>query len=98
MAIDGAKRAFIRRGDRYLPLEGEAAPVGELKKVWLNNRLRILIANALSAQRLVSADAAVRLQRRARCSEANGEQLPLLARQLARETDPQVHQALSGAG
>ncbi|MGQ5797234.1 urea ABC transporter permease subunit UrtB [Serratia sp. IR-2025] len=96
VAIDGAKRAFIRQGDRYLPLEGEAAPVGELKKVWLNNRLRILIANALSAQRLVSADAAVRLQAASALQrEANGEQLPLLARQLARETDPQVHQALS---
>ncbi|HEJ6974795.1 TPA: urea ABC transporter permease subunit UrtB, partial [Serratia marcescens] len=53
VAIDEAKRAFIRQGDRYLPLEGEVAPVGEPKKVWLNNRLRILIANALSAQRLV---------------------------------------------
>ncbi|HFZ1790980.1 urea ABC transporter permease subunit UrtB [Serratia marcescens] len=96
VAIDGAKRAFIRQGDRYLPLEGEAAPVGEPKKVWLNNRLRILIANALSAQRLVSADAAVRLQAASALQrEANGEQLPLLARQLARETDPQVHQALS---
>lgn len=67
--------------------------------MWLNNRLRILIANALSAQRLVSADAAVRLQAASALQrEANGEQLPLLARQLARETDPQVHQALSGAG
>lgn len=64
--------------------------------MWLNNRLRILIANALSAQRLVSADAAVRLQAASALQrEANGEQLPLLARQLARETDPQVHQALS---
>ena len=66
--------------------------------MWLNNRLRILIANALSAQRLVSADAAVRLQAASALQrEANGEQLPLLARQLARETDPQVHQALSTA-
>ncbi|MBO2006743.1 urea ABC transporter permease subunit UrtB [Serratia marcescens] len=61
--------------------------------MWLNNRLRILIANALSAQRLVSADAAVRLQAASAAARSEGE--PLLARQLARETDPQVHQALS---
>ncbi len=96
VAIDGAKRAFIRQGDRYLPLEGEAAPVGEPKKVWLNNRLRILIANALSAQRLVSADAAVRLQAATALQrEAQGEQLPLLTRRLAQEKDPQVRDALS---
>jgi urea transport system permease protein len=96
VAIDGAKRAFIRQGDRYLPLEGEAAPIGEPKKVWLNNRLRILIANALSAQRLVSADAAVRLQAATALQrEAQGEQLPLLTRRLAQEKDPQVRDALS---
>lgn len=96
VAIDGAKRAFIRQGDRYLPLEGEAAPVGEPKRVWLNNRLRILIANALSAQRLVSADAAVRLQAATSLQrEAQAEQLPLLTRRLAQEKDPQVRDALS---
>ena len=96
VATDGAKRAFIRQSDRYLPLEGEAAPVGEPKKVWLNNRLRILIANALSTQRLVSADAAVRLQAATALQrEAQGEQLPLLTRRLAQEKDPQVRDALS---
>ncbi|CAI0794781.1 urea ABC transporter permease subunit UrtB [Serratia entomophila] len=96
VAIDEAKRAFVQQGGRYLPLEGEAAPVGTPKKLWLNNRLRILIANALSAQRLVSEDPQVRLQAATALQrEAQSDQQPLLAARLAQEKDAGVHAALS---
>ncbi|MDN5679794.1 MAG: urea ABC transporter permease subunit UrtB, partial [Ewingella sp.] len=51
VVIDDAKRAFVQRGDALTPLDGDAKPQGDTKKIWLNNRLRILIANALSAHR-----------------------------------------------
>src|SRR5476649_860432 len=62
MVIDEAGRPFIQQGGTLTPMEGAGAPQGEVKKIWLNNRLRILIANALSAQQLVSADAQIRLR------------------------------------
>ncbi|CAI2136235.1 urea ABC transporter permease subunit UrtB [Serratia ficaria] len=96
VAIDEAKRAFVLQGDGYLPLEGDAAPVGTPKKLWLNNRLRILIANALSAQRLVSGDPALRLQAASALQrEAQSDQLPLLTQRLAQEKDARVREALS---
>ena len=49
VVIDDAKHAFVQQGDALTPLDGDAKPQGDTKKVWLNNRLRILIANALSA-------------------------------------------------
>lgn len=95
LVIDEAKHAFIQQGDRYQPLEGGAAPVGTPKKLWLNNRLRILIANALSAQQLVSEDPALRLQAaQALQQEAQNSQLPLLTQRLAQEKDDRVHEAL----
>lgn len=52
----------------------------------MNNRLRILIANALSAHRLVSDDPEVRLQAaQALQREAQSDQLPLLTQRLAQE-------------
>ncbi|RMN21988.1 hypothetical protein ALQ63_03516 [Serratia plymuthica] len=96
VVIDEAKHAFIQQGEAYRPLDGVAPPVGTPKKVWLNNRLRILIANALSAHRLVSDDPAVRLQAaQALQREAQSDQLPLLAQRLAQEKNTQVHDALS---
>lgn len=96
VVIDEAKHAFIQQGEAYHPLDGAAPPVGTPKKVWLNNRLRILIANALSAHRLVSDDPAVRLQAaQALQREAQSDQLPLLVQRLAQEKDTQVHDALS---
>lgn len=98
VVIDGAKRAFIQQGDKFLPLSGDAAPVGTPKKVWLNNRLRNLIANALSAHMLVSNDPAQRLQAAlALQREAQSDQLPLLSQRLAEEKDTQVHDALAVA-
>lgn len=96
LVIDQAKHAFVQQGENYQPLSGSAAPVGTPKKLWLNNRLRILIANALSAHRLVSEDPAVRLQAaQALQREAQSDQLPLLTQRLALEQDSRVHEALS---
>ena len=96
VVVDEAKHAFAQQGDRYQPLDGSAAPTGVPKKVWLNNRLRILIANALSAHRLVSEDPALRLQAaQALQREAQNDQLPLLSQRLAQEKDSRVHEALS---
>src|SRR5471032_3192542 len=47
VVTDDAKHAFAQNGTVLTPLEGDAKPQGDTKKVWLNNRLRILIANAL---------------------------------------------------
>ena len=96
VVIDDAKHAFVQQGDALTPLDGDAKPQGDTKKVWLNNRLRILIANALSAHRLVSTDSNVRLQAaKSLQREAQADQLPLLTHRLALEKDPAVHDALN---
>jgi len=96
VVIDEAHHAFIRQGDTLAPLEGAAKPQGDVKAVWLNNRLRNLITNALSAHRLVSKDSAVRLQAaKSLQREAQADQLPLLTKRLALEQDATVHAALS---
>ncbi len=98
MVVDEAGRPFIQQGATLTPMEGDAAPVGAVKKIWLNNRLRILIANALSAQQLVSDDPAVRLRAaKALQREAQADQLPLLSARLPQEQDPVVRSALLGA-
>ncbi|CFR16839.1 MULTISPECIES: urea ABC transporter permease subunit UrtB [Yersinia] len=95
LMIDSAGQAFIQSNQGFTPLEGQAQPSGTPKKVWLNNRLRILIANALAAQRLVSDDESVRLQAAlALQQQANSEQLPLLNQRLKLETDSKVKEAL----
>ncbi|MFZ4832354.1 urea ABC transporter permease subunit UrtB [Rouxiella sp. Mn2063] len=96
VVIDEAHHAFIQQGNQLTPLEGSVKVQGETKPVWLNNRLRILIANALSAHRLVSPDAKVRLQAaKALQREAQADQLPLLTARLSLEKDATVHDALS---
>ncbi|QCR34641.1 urea ABC transporter permease subunit UrtB [Nissabacter sp. SGAir0207] len=96
VVIDQQKQPFVRQGDTLTPLEGHATPVGTPKKVWLNNRLRILIANALAAHRLVSEDAATRLQAATALQrEAQPDQLPLLTARLAQEKDSDVRGALA---
>lgn len=96
VVIDEAHHAFVKQGETLTPLEGSATPQGETKKVWLNNRLRNLIANALSTHRLVSKESAVRLQAaKSLQREAQADQLPLLTQRLALEQDSAVHAALS---
>lgn len=98
MVVDEAGRPFIQQAGVLTPMEGTGVPKGEVKKIWLNNRLRILIANALSAQQLVSNDAQVRLHAAmALQREAKADQLPLLTARLPVEKDPAVRTALLGA-
>ncbi|WP_416771557.1 urea ABC transporter permease subunit UrtB [Pseudomonas sp. RHF3.3-3] len=64
--------------------------------VRLNNRLRGLIDTAVAAQQLLAADAKVRLAAALQLQKsAKPAQLPFLDRQLAGETNPDVHTALS---
>ncbi|WP_410013802.1 urea ABC transporter permease subunit UrtB [Sodalis sp. C49] len=95
MVIDAAGKPFIQQGATLTPMEGDAAPTGGVKKVWLNNRLRNLIATALSVHQLVSDDARIRLQAATALQrEAQADQLPLLQARLPLEKDPRVHDAL----
>ncbi|WP_051058878.1 urea ABC transporter permease subunit UrtB [Yersinia pseudotuberculosis] len=96
VVVDSAGQAFIKNNQSINSLEGQSQPTGTLKKIWLNNRLRILIANALAAQRLVSDDETVRLQAAVELQrQAQSDQLPLLNQRLKLETDSQVKEALS---
>ncbi|XBS71815.1 urea ABC transporter permease subunit UrtB [Acerihabitans sp. KWT182] len=98
VVIDQAGRPFIQRNGQLSPMEGNTAPVGAVKKVWLNNRLRNLIANALSAHQLVSGDPRVRLQAaKILQRDAQPFQLPLLSDRLKAERDPAVQAALLAA-
>ncbi|NHV87651.1 urea ABC transporter permease subunit UrtB, partial [Escherichia coli] len=75
--------------------EGDAAPQGTPKRVRLNNRLRILVANALAAQQLVSGDKAARLQAAQTLQrDAQRDQRPLLKQRLAQEPAEAVRDAL----
>ncbi|EEQ09072.1 urea ABC transporter permease subunit UrtB [Yersinia mollaretii] len=96
LVMDSTGQVFVQSHQGFTPLEGQLQPSDTPKKIWLNNRLRILIANALAAQRLVSEDASVRLQAAlALQQQAKSEQLPLLNHRLTLETDSKVKDALS---
>lgn len=96
LVIDGAGQVFVQNHQVFTPLEGQLQPTGVPKKIWLNNRLRILIANALAAQRLVSDDVSVRLNAAQELQQqAQSAQLPLLNQRLKLESDSKVKEALS---
>ena len=95
---DELGQLFSERGGKLLPLEGNAVPSGNSKKVFMNNRIRGLIASALAAHQLVSDDEKVRLS--AALTLQNGaqqDQLPMLTARLAAEPDAQVKAALATA-
>lgn len=96
VVTDTRGQLFTPAGDKLIPLEGEAAPVGNVKKIFLNNRLRGLIKSALASHQLVSPDASVRLQAALTLqASAQADQLPLLSARLAAEQDARVHTALA---
>jgi urea transport system permease protein len=100
VVIDDEKRAFYKDADVLRPAEGDATtvPSGTPKGVRLNNRLRTLINNALASQRLLSDDAAVRLQAAQTLGqEAKPEQRALLEQRLRMEADNSVKDALTSA-
>lgn len=96
LVIDSAGQVFVQNHQVFTPLEGLLQPTDVPKKIWLNNRLRILIANALAAQRLVSDDVSVRLNAAQELQQqAQSDQLPLLNQRLKLETDSKVKEALN---
>ncbi|MBA1273453.1 urea ABC transporter permease subunit UrtB [Stutzerimonas azotifigens] len=96
VVIDENKAPFIREGDEYRALEGDAQPVGTPAPLRLNNRLRGLLNTALASHQLYSDDAIERLSAARRLQRsASPEQLPLLEKRLAIEADDAVQEALT---
>ncbi|PKH22597.1 urea ABC transporter permease subunit UrtB [Enterobacterales bacterium CwR94] len=95
VVTDSQKNLFVVHNGRVTPLEGLAPPHGNTRKVLLNNRLRVLIANALAAHQLVSHDAAVRLRAaRQLQQDAVPTQRALITERLQYEQDEKVKAAL----
>ncbi|QQG30390.1 urea ABC transporter permease subunit UrtB [Pectobacterium carotovorum] len=96
VVLDRNQQPFRDVQGTLTPLDGNAEPVGATKKLFMNNRLRGLVATALAAHQLVSDDAATRLNAvRQLQSDSSAEQLPLLVQLLNVEKDAQVHEALN---
>ena len=96
VVIDQNKQPFSQQGSTLQPLDAVAQPTGNLKKLFMNNRLRVLVNNALAAHQLVSSDAALRLRAAQQLqNEGAADQLPLLEQRLAAEQDSRVHAALA---
>jgi urea transport system permease protein len=95
VVMDTQGQLFSQQQGKLTALEGDVVPAGATKKVFMNNRLRGLVASALSAHQLVSPDDAVRLQAaQALQTSAQADQLPFLSQRLAAEKNNAVHQAL----
>ena len=98
VVIDQNKQPFSKQADQFLPLDSARQPDGETKKLFMNNRLRVLIASALAAHQLVSDDAATRLRAAQQLqNDAAPDQLPLIEQRLAAEQDSKVHAVLAMA-
>lgn len=98
VVLDENKQPFNQLDGKLVPLDSSATPVGNTKKLFMNNRLRTLIATTLAAHQLVSPQVATRLQAaRALQNDAQPDQLPLLRKQLAVEQDSSVHAVLAQA-
>ncbi len=96
LAADGDKTPFIEVDGSYQAIEGDAEPVGTLKKMRLNNRLRGLIGTALASHRLFADDPAQRLAAAQTLqNKAKPAQLALLEQRQAAEADETVREALS---
>lgn len=93
---DAQGHLFNEQGGKLMPLEGEAVPAGNTKKVFMNNRIRGLVASALASHQLVSEDDKVRLNAaKTLQNSARQDQLPMLTQRLAAEHDSRVHTALA---
>ncbi|GLW37505.1 branched-chain amino acid ABC transporter permease [Pectobacterium carotovorum subsp. carotovorum] len=98
VVLDKNQQPFRDVQGTLTPLDANAEPVGATKKLFMNNRLRGLVATALAAHQLVSNDAATRLNAvRQLQSDSSAEQLPLLVQRLSVEKDAQVRDALNTA-
>jgi urea transport system permease protein len=90
--VAAGKVMVVKDGKGADPVTGEAVTVPEdAEDVMLNNRLRGEIDTALAALKLFSADVALRQQAAlALLKEPDASRLPVLAKALASEKDPQV--------
>ncbi|CAK9884964.1 MAG: High-affinity branched-chain amino acid transport system permease protein LivH [Candidatus Erwinia impunctatus] len=100
LVVDDARRPFRTEHNQFTPLEGPMPPVGTPKKIFMNNRLRTLVASALAAHQLVSPDENTRLRAASVLQrESDNAQLVLLEQRLTVETAPAVqavlHQAIA---
>ena len=93
------KVLVVKDGKGFDPVTGEAVTVPEdAEDVMLNNRLRGEIDTALAALKLFSADVALRKQAAlALLKEPDASRLPVLAKALAAEKDPQVRMLIQQA-
>lgn len=98
VVIDQNKQPFSKQGADLKPLDSAQQPRGGTRKLFMNNRLRVLIASALAAHQLVSSDAATRLRAAQQLqNDGAADQLPLIQQRLADERDTQVKAALTMA-
>ena len=96
VVIDQNKQPFNKAENTLTPLDASPQPTGSTKKLFMNNRLRVLVSGALAAQQLVSEDPAIRLRAaRQLQNEGVADQLPLIEKQLASERDASVRDALA---
>ncbi|ROP59633.1 amino acid/amide ABC transporter membrane protein 1 (HAAT family) [Enterobacter sp. BIGb0383] len=96
VVADTQGQLFLDRQGTLTPLEGSAAPAGATKKVFMNNRMRGLVASTLATHQLVSDSQSVRLRAASALqTRAGAEQLPFLSQRLAAEQDPAVQDALA---
>ena len=95
VVVDKRGQLFTQLGETLTPLEGHVTPEGSTRKVFMNNRIRTLVANALAAHQLVSDDRALRFAAAQNLqNDATAEQLPLIQQRLAQEQDDEVKAAL----
>lgn len=98
VVLDENRQPFSLHDGTLTPLDAATQPTGSTKKLFMNNRLRVLIATTLAAHQLVSNNVAVRLAAAHQLqNEAQADQLPLLSRRLAAEKDADVHAVLAQA-
>lgn len=98
VVTDQDRHPFSQTGNGLQPLDTSSQPKGALKKLFMNNRLRVLVASALAAHQLVSSDASVRLSAAQQLqNDAAADLLPLITQRLSLEKDARVHAALAMA-
>ncbi|MCW2254650.1 urea transport system permease protein [Providencia alcalifaciens] len=96
VVIDQNQQPFNQQGDHISPLDTAKYPNGETKKLFMNNRLRVLITSALAAQQLISDNPAIRLQAASKLQRnVMIEQLPFIEQRLNDENDTEVHAMLA---
>lgn len=96
VVVDDNNQLFAERQGMLTPLEGDAAPQGTPKKLFMNNRLRVRITTALAMHQLISTDRATRLNAANRLqNEATPEQQPFISQRWHDERDADVRASLA---